>query len=276
MVARVGHPAGAAAHPGRRHRPARRCRRRAGRHPRPRTPPPRAPARPNWPPPTERALADSGGDGVVGGAHLGGAVEHAQRRRAGRARVRRRGARGGFADRRRWAPASSRWPRRGPPRPAPTSNRCRRRRESAVAAGHALIVVHRLDNLRRSGRIGAAASWLGTALSLKPLLRIDDGQLVLAQRVRTASKAHRGDGRPGAATVVGEHGRSRRGAPRRQSRRRRRDGRRAGRAAAGLRPAIITDLGPVLALHVGCRRGGRRGAVGPDVGRSSARRERAR
>ena len=28
-------------------------------------------------------------------------------------------------------------------------------------------------NLRRSGRIGTAASWLGTALALKPLLRID-------------------------------------------------------------------------------------------------------
>lgn len=61
----------------------------------------------------------------------------------------------------------------------------------AVARGQAFIVVHRLDNLRRSGRIGTTASWLGTALSLKPLLRLDvDGRLVLAQRIRTASKAH--------------------------------------------------------------------------------------
>lgn len=53
------------------------------------------------------------------------------------------------------------------------------------------IVVHRLDNLRRSGRIGTAASWLATALSMKPLLHLDvDGRLVLAQRVRTVSKAH--------------------------------------------------------------------------------------
>ena len=57
--------------------------------------------------------------------------------------------------------------------------------------GHAFIVVHRLDNLRRSGRIGTAASWLGTALSLKPLLCLDvDGRLVLSQRIRTVSKAH--------------------------------------------------------------------------------------
>ncbi|WP_319449039.1 MULTISPECIES: DegV family protein [unclassified Mycobacterium] len=55
----------------------------------------------------------------------------------------------------------------------------------------AFIVVHRLDNLRRSGRIGTAASWLGTALSLKPLLCLDvDGRLVLEQRIRTVSKAH--------------------------------------------------------------------------------------
>ncbi|EUA18260.1 hypothetical protein I552_9486 [Mycobacterium xenopi 3993] len=54
---------------------------------------------------------------------------------------------------------------------------------------YGFIVVHRLDNLRRSGRIGGAAAWLGSALALKPLLRIDDGRLVLAQRARTASKA---------------------------------------------------------------------------------------
>nr|WP_090346454.1 DegV family protein [Mycolicibacterium malmesburyense]CRL79055.1 EDD domain-containing protein, DegV family [Mycolicibacterium malmesburyense] len=62
---------------------------------------------------------------------------------------------------------------------------------SAAQRTHAFIVVHRLDNLRRSGRIGAAASWLGTALSLKPLLRLDvDGRLVLDQRIRTITKAH--------------------------------------------------------------------------------------
>jgi DegV family protein with EDD domain len=63
--------------------------------------------------------------------------------------------------------------------------------ESAVSRVRAYIVVQRLDNLRRSGRIGTAASWLGTALSLKPLLCLDvDGRLVLAQRIRTVSKAH--------------------------------------------------------------------------------------
>lgn len=59
----------------------------------------------------------------------------------------------------------------------------------AATRVHAFIVVQRLENLRRSGRIGAAAKWLGTALAVKPVLRIDGGNLVLAQRVRTASKA---------------------------------------------------------------------------------------
>ncbi|OBI43582.1 fatty acid-binding protein DegV [Mycobacterium kyorinense] len=121
---------------------------------------------------------------------------------------------------------------------------------AAVRRNHGFIVVHRLDNLRRSGRIGGAAAWLGTALSLKPLLRIDEGKLVLAQRVRTASKA--------VATmidrvcaVVGEHSAAiavhHVANP---------DG--AAEVAAALaerlpscEPAIVTDLGPVLALHVG-------------------------
>ncbi|WP_099023313.1 DegV family protein [Mycolicibacterium palauense] len=115
---------------------------------------------------------------------------------------------------------------------------------------HAFIVVHRLDNLRRSGRIGGAAAWLGTALSLKPLLRIDEGKLVLAQRVRTASKAvatmtdrvcdivGAGSARLAVHHVADPEG--------------------AAQLAATLAarlpdcpPALVTELGPVLALHVG-------------------------
>ncbi|MGE2733163.1 DegV family protein [Mycolicibacterium vaccae] len=62
---------------------------------------------------------------------------------------------------------------------------------AATTQTHVFLVVHRLDNLRRSGRIRTAASWLGTALALKPLLRLDvDGRLVLDQRIRTVAKAH--------------------------------------------------------------------------------------
>lgn len=121
---------------------------------------------------------------------------------------------------------------------------------SAVSRSHAFIVVHGLDNLRRSGRIGGAKAWLGTALSLKPLLRIDDGKLVLAQRVRTVSKATAtmldrvceivGDG---SAAVAVHHVAN----P---------DGAKEVAAALAQRlpacePPIVTSLGPVLGVHVG-------------------------
>ncbi len=122
--------------------------------------------------------------------------------------------------------------------------------DSAVRRSHSFIVVHRLDNLRRSGRIGGAKAWLGTALALKPLLRLDDGKLVLAQRVRTVSNATAamidrvcevvGDG---AAALAVHHVANLDG---------------ANQVAAALaqrlpacEPAMITELGPVLALHIG-------------------------
>lgn len=51
------------------------------------------------------------------------------------------------------------------------------------------IVVDRLDQLRRGGRISTAAALLGTALSMKPLLHMVDGRLVLKEKTRTSSKA---------------------------------------------------------------------------------------
>lgn len=122
---------------------------------------------------------------------------------------------------------------------------------AAVPRGHAFIVVHRLDNLRRSGRIGTAASWLGTALSLKPLLCLDvDGRLVLSQRIRTTSKAHAAlvDA---VAEVVGEHPATlavhhvdnHDGAAE------------IGAALTARLPQVnsmsVTDMGPVLSVHVG-------------------------
>jgi DegV family protein with EDD domain len=120
----------------------------------------------------------------------------------------------------------------------------------AVHRNHGFIVVHQLDNLRRSGRIGGAGAWLGTKLSLKPLLRIEDGKLVLAQRVRTANKAvatmidrvaeivgdrdasiavHHVANPDGAQSLVES----------------------LAERLPGCEPAIVTGLGPVLALHVG-------------------------
>lgn len=64
--------------------------------------------------------------------------------------------------------------------------------EVAVAAaerGSSLLVVDQLDNLRRGGRIGAAAAILGTALAIKPVLEVAAGKLVVREKLRTATKA---------------------------------------------------------------------------------------
>jgi DegV family protein with EDD domain len=200
------------------------------------------------------AIADSGGDGVVA-VHLStalsstlGAAQHAAAEFAGLVRVvdsRSAGMGTGFA-----ALAAARAARTGADLDAVAAQA-----ESAATRVSAYIVVQRLDNLRRSGRIGAAASWLGTALAVKPLLRVDDGKLVLAQRVRTSSKATAAmveqvletvgerraalavqhvDNPAGAADVAAT----------------------LASALPACGPAVVTDLGPVLGVHLGS------GAVG--------------
>ena len=195
------------------------------------------------------ALSESRGDGVVA-VHIStelsstlGAAEHAAREFEGAVRVvdsKSAGMGTGFV-----ALAAARAARAGG-----NLTTVAAQAESTVPRVHAFLVVQRLENLRRSGRIGAAASWLGTALAVKPLLRIDDGKLVLAQRVRTTAKAtaamveqvlavvgeqraalavHHVDN-PGAAAEVAATLAS---------------------ALPGCRPAVITDLGPVLGVHLG-------------------------
>ncbi len=122
---------------------------------------------------------------------------------------------------------------------------------AAVARGQVFIVVHRLDNLRRSGRIGTAVSWLGTALSLKPLLRLDvDGRLVLAQRIRTVSKAHAAMV-DSIAEMVGEGGASI--AVHHVDNHD--DAAELGAALTARLPQLesltVSDMGPVLGVHVG-------------------------
>ncbi|AJT41002.1 DegV family protein [Psychromicrobium lacuslunae] len=46
-----------------------------------------------------------------------------------------------------------------------------------------------LEQLRRGGRIGAAASWFGTVLAIKPILSVANGQVVPLERVRSSAKA---------------------------------------------------------------------------------------
>ncbi|MEV4349355.1 DegV family protein [Actinoplanes sp. NPDC049596] len=52
-----------------------------------------------------------------------------------------------------------------------------------------LFYVDTLEFLRRGGRIGAAQALLGTALSVKPILHVVDGAIVVRDKVRTAGRA---------------------------------------------------------------------------------------
>jgi DegV family protein with EDD domain len=52
-----------------------------------------------------------------------------------------------------------------------------------------LFYVDTLEYLRRGGRIGAAAALLGSALAVKPLLRLEDGRVGTLEKVRTSSRA---------------------------------------------------------------------------------------
>lgn len=60
---------------------------------------------------------------------------------------------------------------------------------AVCAASNVLFYVPSLDQLRRGGRIGAAAGWLGTLFAVKPILVVRDGRVVPLERVRTAPKA---------------------------------------------------------------------------------------
>lgn len=58
-----------------------------------------------------------------------------------------------------------------------------------AAATQAFFYVDTLEYLRRGGRVGAAAALVGSALGVKPLLRVEDGRIVQYDRVRTSGRA---------------------------------------------------------------------------------------
>lgn len=60
--------------------------------------------------------------------------------------------------------------------------------QRATARTTIYFYVDTLEFLRRGGRINAASALLGTALSVKPIMHMRDGVIVLRDRVRTASR----------------------------------------------------------------------------------------
>jgi DegV family protein with EDD domain len=57
------------------------------------------------------------------------------------------------------------------------------------AAMTSLFYVDTLEYLRRGGRVGAAAAFVGSALAVKPLLQVREGLIVPLEKVRTSAKA---------------------------------------------------------------------------------------
>ncbi|MET3950262.1 DegV family protein [Arthrobacter sp. UYEF36] len=61
--------------------------------------------------------------------------------------------------------------------------------EHELARTKVYFYVPSLEQLRRGGRIGAAASLWGTMFSIKPILAVEDGKVVPLEKVRSAAKA---------------------------------------------------------------------------------------
>lgn len=66
---------------------------------------------------------------------------------------------------------------------------CRAIAENALDEIGILLLVESLEYLHRGGRIGRAQRFLGTALSLKPILEVVEGEFLGLERVRTHRKA---------------------------------------------------------------------------------------
>jgi len=110
------------------------------------------------------------------------------------------------------------------------------------------FAVDTLEYLRRGGRIGAASAWLGSALKIKPILTLDK-EITPIERVRTGSKAlrrlteyaeqRRDDGADGwvvqhiqAPDEVGQLAETT-------------------EQIMGGPPAFISEIGPVIGVHIG-------------------------
>ena len=63
--------------------------------------------------------------------------------------------------------------------------------ENAASRMHLLGVIDTLENLKRGGRIGGAQAFLGTMLSIKPVIQVLDGVVEPESRQRTRGKALR-------------------------------------------------------------------------------------
>jgi len=60
---------------------------------------------------------------------------------------------------------------------------------NVASASHVYFYVDTMEYLRRGGRVSATRAAVGQALQVKPILTVDDGSVVMCDKVRTAGKA---------------------------------------------------------------------------------------
>ncbi|MFC4603184.1 DegV family protein [Rhodococcus kronopolitis] len=135
-----------------------------------------------------RALDDSGGDGVLA-VHLSRQLSGTWE--AGRQAAQEFGGKVRIVDSQSTAMGTG-YPALAAARVAQAGGGLKAAYQRAVdvaSRGKALIMVDRLEQLHRGGRIGTAAALLGTALAVKPVLHLVDGKLVLKEKTRTMTKA---------------------------------------------------------------------------------------
>lgn len=110
------------------------------------------------------------------------------------------------------------------------------------------FAVDTLEYLRRGGRIGGAQAWLGSALRIKPILTIER-EVVPIERVRTAGRAQerlvaflqtRHD--EGNDEFIVQHIQAPEQAERLAER---------GREIFGRDPIVLSEIGPVMGIHLG-------------------------
>lgn len=61
--------------------------------------------------------------------------------------------------------------------------------QEAIPRVHLVGALDTLEFLAKGGRVGKANAWIGSLLSIKPLISVRDGEVVPLERVRTRSKA---------------------------------------------------------------------------------------
>ncbi|MEU7765602.1 DegV family protein [Nocardia sp. NPDC049190] len=212
----------------------------------------------------ERALARSGGDGVV--------AVHLSRQLSGTWEAGRQAARDlDAADRVRLVDSLGAGLGTGLPvlaaaRRAQAGASLDEVYDTAVAAStgaRSFILVNRTEQLRRGGRLPSSAAFFGTELVSKPLLQMVEGRLELREKLRTRSKAYAklvaaavdAAGEDGASVAV-QHLGAEEAAHTIATQLR--------ELVPGVRELLVAEFGPALAVHLGL------GAVGvvvlPGVG----------